>query len=701
MTSTSFKKEWRLCFLCKQPFGAAHHQISGEPLLKAIKPHLPFHRKDDLLGKTKIRICCRHFEAGHPFYMNERAKLRYLKKEDVFNIKGAPLYSCKKRPAIEISPENSLILPEEPSNPSLLSASSSPIPSISQEQTVFNLKKCETSRTTLHANSPEITKLNIYINGFFNHSSDSNARLIASALTDVKKRLKTDGLEEIDILSLIENINTLVIQNLNMKAICESHEIFQGVQEENWKEKERNLIAEQSKLRAEQERLISSSKSKWTLEAIADRNELFFWTGFPSKTELREQVIHQLITRSEVRPGERSIQKNVGVTIEDRCTWVFMILWRDLSIRELYSLVFKSKEYFGAYPSFVALIKNTAKLMGNNAHRHIKWPSVLEWREMNHSPFSPDFSYHDRLFFIFDGTSIVISKPKNRTMNRATHVHYKGHQAYRVMIVTTLDGTIVYVSELFPGVVPDDVMFNQIDFNRILSDIYGNEERFGYLGDKGFVGIRPPIGWVLLLTKSADLEITNPSNQTIVPTLESILSGGTENTSLPEDTEGITSTDVAKPRGIVEVSIGKTKRFRKLTTGHIRSVDDPQFVQNLVYIAVYTANLMIQKKICLKNSDDPILQASRLSQSEDENSSSIEQQGTGQRRVMPKNRFSQKPIQTSSQIEINSPGGLSSSSAGGNTRGAQTTSSSSFGHSDSSDVSGSSSSSGQSIRSHQ
>ena len=277
---------------------------------------------------------------------------------------------------------------------------------------------------------------------------------------------------------------------------------------------------------------------------------------------------------------------------------------------------------------------------------------------MNSSPFSPNFAYDGRLFFIFDGTSIVISKPKNRTMNRATHVHYKGHQAYRVMIVTALDGTIVYVSELYPGIVPDDVMFNEIDFNHILSELYGNEELFGYMGNKGFVGITPPPGWILLLTKSADLEISNPSNQSVIPTLELILAGGTQNTDPPSETAGIASTDVAKPRGIVEVSIGKTKRFRKLTSGHIRSVDDPSFIQNLLYIAVHVANLMIQKKVSLKNSDDPILQRSRVVPADvevQESSSSVERERAGRRRVMPRNRFSQNRSKLAAKLKVAPP----------------------------------------------
>ena len=110
--------------------------------------------------------------------------------------------------------------------------------------------------------------------------------------------IETVGLDKHDVLSLIENIDSLILQALNTKAICESRDIFQEENEEGWREEQKKLKEEQIKLTAERRKcLISNSRSKWSLEAISNRNELFFWTGFPSKTMFQAEILPLLITR--------------------------------------------------------------------------------------------------------------------------------------------------------------------------------------------------------------------------------------------------------------------------------------------------------------------------------------------------------------------------------------------------------------------
>src|SRR3989338_10852552 len=93
-------------------------------------------------------------------------------------------------------------------------------------------------------------------------------------------------------------------------------------------------------------------------------------------------------------------------------------------------------------------------------------------RESNMSSFtfSPDINYEDRLFFVLDGTSLVISNPKNHTSSRSMYVHYKKHTGYRYFIACTRDGTIVYCSPLFPGVVPDDTLYKEVKMSEMLTE---------------------------------------------------------------------------------------------------------------------------------------------------------------------------------------------------------------------------------------
>ena len=327
-----------------------------------------------------------------------------------------------------------------------------------------------------------------------------------------------------------------------------------------------------------------------------------------------------------------------------------MIMWRDLSIRELYCLVAASGDYNGGYKSFISLIKKTASMMGRSARSTIELPSIEKWRTMNQSNFSPGFDFENRLFLVLDGTSLTLCNPKNHTFARALWVQYKKHTAYRYFIATTLDGTIVYLSGLYPGVVPDNTLYNDVGLREILADRYQPSEfvSFGLMGDKGYVGIQPPPEWALLLTKTAQAELENPSDQTNVPSLDSILTGRPTQRVLPEETVGICSTEIAKPRSIVEVSFGKVKRYRKLTSGHIRAVDDPVFLSDLVAIACYVANLIMTQTISC-TSDNPRMASTR---SEVDLTTDLPSERSSTSSLSPtilrgqQGRFSKQPTQT-------------------------------------------------------
>ncbi len=459
-----------------------------------------------------------------------------------------------------------------------------------------------------------------------------------------------------DIRSLIQSA-AIVTKDMILPLIDIFHNFSLGVLNSNQQSEslQENISTSLSELSTSVSTLSSSldeakdlrRKSQgWTLNAVATRHELFFWSGFPNRDDFEKKVLPRLITLPpNLEKGQRSVAKTVssGITIQDRAFWIFILMWRDLSIRELYCLVHKSQDYTGSYKSFISLMKNTAKLMGTCARSTIKLPSVESWRTMNTSPFSPNFQYENRLFLILDGTSLRLYNPRNHTYARALWVHYKSHTAYRYFIGCTLSGLIVYISGLYPGVVPDDTLYSEVGLRQLLSETYQSSEeiRFGLMGDKGYVGITPPPDWALLLTQSAQEELVNPTNQTDVPTLTSILEGAPSPRELPSETAALTSTDIAKPRSIVEVSIGKTKRFRRLTSGHIRSVDDPKFLHNLVCIAAYIANLMTTKEVSLKGSDNSLMTLTREGGSEGTSrpfSSTIVRASRG--------RFSEKSTQT-------------------------------------------------------
>lgn len=621
MSQKDFNQAWRCCFICEQPFEpGSRHQLSGDRLLTAISTHMKVNIADKLVGRKEVAVCCRHFQAGHPKYMiGEENKLKWLKSEDVLNVKGQVLYSCKKEKA-----ENNTLQKRSAAQISeSLSSEHSPNSEASKEKDQPS-KKPKTNWETLFEIKPkDLQNATIFTETIrlktFSQSAASPELLLKSV--EILKHLLVAPEASIAVdeaLVLVDALHSLLIGKLNEITQKESLEMGFQTERDSLETEIDSLQTEREQQQEEMQTLDqriqtaheTNLKSKgWTLDAVSRRCDLFFWTGFPSQDILVDVIIPQLLKNDTQRSrGQRGPQRCInGVRLEDRCLWIFMLLWRDLSLRELYSLVHKSQDYRGGFSSFVDLMKNTARFMGENAYRRIHLPSEERWDELNKSTFSPSFNYQNRKFIVLDGTSLPIYKPKSHCLARSTYVHYKKHQAYRYLIGCTLDGTIVYVSKLYPGVIPDDTIYRDTNLRQILTDRYGIAvDRFGLMGDKGFIGVSPPENWVNLLTVSARNEVMNPSDQTLVPTLESIMQGRTEMREVVEGDDCLTSTEVAKPRGIVEVSIGKVKRYRKLTSGHIRTTDDSSFLENLVYIAAYVANLQIQKVICLKGSDNPI-----------------------------------------------------------------------------------------------
>ena len=606
------KRTRRYCFVCEQPFEpGARHQLEGDRLLTVISSHMRANLVQKLVTKSKVTICCRHFLAGHPAYMiGEDSKLSWLKKEDVLNVQGPLLYCCPK--AKRASPD---------SQPVTSSAIQVVVDDVQPPDDQPEPKKPKSNEINRHGIKPSELKDSSIPTEVIRLQTFSNLDAIPQILKSVSilKLLLSSPDASIsikDVLILLEAFQDLVVNKLSGDSHRKNLEVdVQSLQSESEK-KEREL------------QIVHSAHQKslgWSLEAVCNRNELFFWSGFPVKEILVEIVIPEILqsrrssgTEIHRSRGQHGLLTNKnGPKLEDRCLWIFMLLWRDFSFKELYSLVVKSNDYRGCFSSFVSLMKSTARVMGENARKQIEFPPESRWEELNTCAFSPSFSYQNRKFIVLDGTSLPIYQPKRHSIARSTWVHYKKHQAYRYLVGCTLDGSVIFISDLYPGVVPDDTIYQDSSLKQILTERYGTTEgRFGLMGDKGFIGVSAPENWVNLLTVSAQRELTNPSDQTLVPTLESILQGRTEMRQISPDQEFLTSTDVAKPRGIVETTIGKIKRFRKLTAGHIRSADDSNFLLNLVYISAYITNLQIQKRISLKRSEHlPSISARSLSDS--------------------------------------------------------------------------------------
>jgi hypothetical protein len=84
-----------------------------------------------------------------------------------------------------------------------------------------------------------------------------------------------------------------------------------------------------------------------------------------------------------------------------------------------------------------------------------------------------------------------------------------GYNAWKFFVVVTPDGFITYLSHVMGGSESDKTHFNESTAPQLLEEKYGNEEGgewFVLGGEKAYQGMKRPVGWKNMVTKSAEKE---------------------------------------------------------------------------------------------------------------------------------------------------------------------------------------------------
>ena len=111
-------------------------------------------------------------------------------------------------------------------------------------------------------------------------------------------------------------------------------------------------------------------------------------------------------------------------------------------------------------------------------------------------------------------------------------------------------------------------------------------------GDKGYVYTVPPAGWGIVLTKSAkELAVGSAQTGTGRVDCQPVLGY-----------QRVMDTDFAKPRAVVERTIQKIKRFRRLDSGRVFFKSNIYLLQDLVVIACVYVNKYVRNE--LENDDN-------------------------------------------------------------------------------------------------
>ena len=267
--------------------------------------------------------------------------------------------------------------------------------------------------------------------------------------------------------------------------------------------------------------------------------------------------------------------------------------------------MFASSVFFVFFPfgplviSFYQAIEATAKQLSDALEKEITFPSIEHWIESNEGAGMGKYQLQKKLLLFLDGTSAIIRKPHLHAAGHETYVHYKMHNAWRYFVACLPTGEIVFLSNLWMGKSDDTKCYGESGLRELLEEEYGGVDKKGYTlclgGDKGYVFIVPPDEWELLLTQSAEKE-KGGSLQTEVPV------GGDPYNSLQYTR--IMDTELAKPRSVIERSIGLIKRFKKVYGEQIRLNQGNLFLRYMIVIAVSFANYFIKKGKDDDKSDD-------------------------------------------------------------------------------------------------
>lgn len=156
-------------------------------------------------------------------------------------------------------------------------------------------------------------------------------------------------------------------------------------------------------------------------------------------------------------------------------TFIFItLLW----LRHYPTIGFLSAIFFLHPRTCTRLLKRTISALARVMKGEIQFPSDSEMESLRYTFFQPNGLA--RCVCVVDGTEIQISRPAKKSFSSRVYSGKKKQHSLNVMVITKLNGEIVYYSPLRVGA-HDQSHWNELDLRKK----FENKE-FGILGDGGF-----------------------------------------------------------------------------------------------------------------------------------------------------------------------------------------------------------------------
>ena len=229
-----------------------------------------------------------------------------------------------------------------------------------------------------------------------------------------------------------------------------------------------------------------------------------FWTGLPDKNYIHANYLHPL--QEWLRESGTRLRSSMA--LEDRVFWALAYCYRDLSMRDIWTLSGKIR----SRNAINKIVSSTLKMLATVLEKHIRMPRDIEefvtWCDVD--VYNQTDMLVDYLTLFIDGTPIPIYEPTDREVKRIFWKFYKKQSCFTLLVLCAPNGRIVWRSQLYPGEATDSGVYKEEGLAQMLGDYFkewqclvdGKQERLAVAGDKGFPAVKLPEQFYLMITDS-------------------------------------------------------------------------------------------------------------------------------------------------------------------------------------------------------
>lgn len=276
-------------------------------------------------------------------------------------------------------------------------------------------------------------------------------------LKDLRKKRETIDLLKRTIDERDERIETLQEENKNLS--CKVDELMG-----------RNEMLESTLLESERVRSVQSISSQFIERILQNKYLMKRLVAFDREEFIELCEITKPHFEGTTSRGNKRQRKYKGVLIQSFEQQMFItLLWlKEYPSDSLMCAI------FGLFSWKIAdIITHTLKSINLAIGKTIAWPTDSEFEDYREQLAHMVHSTFSSATCVLDGTEIRISRPSSKDMQRSVYSAKKKQHSVNVLIISLLNGKIIYVSPIRQGT-SDQAQWNELNLrSRFIGKSYG------------------------------------------------------------------------------------------------------------------------------------------------------------------------------------------------------------------------------------